>query len=95
MKSVVKIWRESKERYKNLDKKGKVASWTKIIESPVGWQGQYYVVLVELEDKTRMVGQLVESKKIKIGDRVVGVIRKLGEVEKNEVIEYGVKWKKL
>ena len=95
MKSVVKIWRESKERYKNLDQKGKVVSWTKIIEPPAGWQGQYYVVMVELVDKKRVMGQLVDSKKIKTGDEVVGVVRKLGEVGSNEVIEYGVKWKKL
>ena len=123
MKSAVKIWRESKERYKNLDKRGKVVSWTKIIEPPVGWQGQYYVAIIELLDKKvpihsgsshlarnsrddklalkslaslpKTVGQLIESKKIKTGDVVVGVLRKLGEAESNEVIEYGVKWKKI
>ena len=94
MKSAVKIWRERKERYKNLGKTGRVVSWTKIIEAPDGWQGQYYGVIVELDDKLKVMGQMADCKKIRVGDKVIGVLRRLGEARENEVIEYGVKWKK-
>lgn len=92
MRSAVKIWREKRERYKHLDKVGKVISFTKIHEAPDGFKGQYMVGIVEV-DKGKTVGQVVGE--VKIGDRVVGVLRKLGDSPKQEVIEYGVKWKKL
>ena len=94
MKSAVKIWRERKERYENLGKEGKVVSWTKIIEAPVGWQGQYYGVIVELDNKLKVMGQMVNCQRIGVGDKVTGVLRRLGEAREDEVIEYGVKWKK-
>lgn len=95
MRSAVKIWRESRDRYLNLDKTGKVISFTKINSPPEGFGGvAYMVVIVELSSKKRVVGELVDQE-IKIGDQVKGVLRRLGKVQKDEVIEYGVKWKKL
>ena len=49
--------------------------------------------MVKLQDKTA-VGQWVSEEEPKIGMKVEGVLRKIGETEKAGVIEYGVKWKK-
>ena len=95
MRSAVRIWRESGERYKNLDKVGKVVSFTKICSPPQGFGDKpYMVVMVEFGKKGRVVGELVDEE-IKTGDKVKGVIRRLGKAEKDEVLEYGVKWKRL
>lgn len=95
MTTAIKIWREKEERYINLDKVGKVVSWTKINSPPERFGDQaYIVVMVELEKGKRVVGEFID-KKIKTGDRVCGVLRRLGEVQADEVIEYGVKWKKI
>ena len=95
MKSSIKIWREKRERYKYLEQTGKVISFTKIYETPNGFNGPYVVVMVEV-GKRRVIGQLIGSvnQNIKIGDNVVGVVRRLRKPGKKEVIEYGVKWKK-
>ncbi|MFH2061672.1 MAG: OB-fold domain-containing protein [Candidatus Beckwithbacteria bacterium] len=93
MKSSVKIWREKEERYKYLGEIGRVVSFTKIHEAPKGFKGPYTIVMVEVGEK-RVVGQLVADQ-IKIGQKVVGVLRRLREPNPKEVIEYGVKWKKL
>ncbi|MEA3354940.1 MAG: OB-fold domain-containing protein [Patescibacteria group bacterium] len=97
MKSSIKIWREKEERYVFLSKIGRVVSFTKIHEAPKGFRSSYIVVMVEVENGERVVGQLVGDVKqsIKIGDKVIGVLRKLREPEKKEVIKYGVKWKKI
>jgi|GEM_PF-4562849 uncharacterized OB-fold protein len=95
MITAIKIWREKEERYKNLNKTGKVISWTRIISPPKGFGDKaYIVVMVEFSDKQRVIGELVDGK-IKTGDKVQGILRKLGKVKANEVIEYGVKWKKI
>jgi len=83
----VKIWRERKGRYKYLGQTGRVVSWSRIMT------GNYWVVMVEFGKKDRTVGQLVGKKKPKIGDKVIGVVRRLRQPGKEEVIEYGVKFK--
>jgi len=72
-----------------------VVSKTRIIEAPSGFSGPYWVVLVQLEKNKRAVGQWADETEPKIGMKVVGVLRRIGEADKAEVIEYGVKWKKL
>ena len=89
MNSIVKIWRDKEKRYRHLGKMGKIVSFTKITD------GNYFVGIVKLNDKKRTVGELIDMKEVKIGDKVEGVLRRLGKSEKNEVIEYGVKWKKV
>jgi len=89
MKSTVQIWRDKKKRYRYLGEIGRVVSFTRIVD------GNYFVGIIEVNGKKRTVGKFVDIKKVKIGDKVEGVLRRLGKSEKNEVIEYGVKWKKL
>lgn len=97
MISPVKIWRRQKEIRKILGKKGKIISWTKIFGPPVQFKklAPYFVVLVEFEDKTRIVGQLVDFEKGRIneGDGVVAVLRKTKEIDEEDIIPYGVKFK--
>ncbi|MDZ7586255.1 MAG: hypothetical protein U0946_00750 [Patescibacteria group bacterium] len=95
MKSAIQIWRRQKTNYQNLGKTGLVVSKTRIIEAPSGFIGPYWVVLVQIEKNKRAIGQWVDEAEPKIGMKVVGVLRRIGETEPAEVIEYGVKWKKL
>lgn len=95
MRSAARVWRESKKRYENLDKVGQVVSFSRINSPPEGFgDKQYAVVMVEFDKGKRVVGGLVD-KMVKIGDQVKGVIRRVGKAEKSEVLEYGVKWKRL
>jgi len=75
-----------------LGRTGAVISKTRIIEAPLGFKGPYWVVLVKLDRKTRLVGQWVDIIEPKIGMKVTGVLRRSGETGKAEAIEYGVKW---
>lgn len=94
MKSAIQVWRRQKTNYQNLGKTGVVVSKTRIIEAPMGFSGQYWVVMVELGENTRAVGQWASEAEPKIGMKVVGVLRRIGEEGQAEVVEYGVKWKK-
>jgi uncharacterized OB-fold protein len=95
MRSPVKIWRERKERYRYLGEEGEVVSFTRIMEGMEGFGKEaYWIVLVEMGKKKRVMGQWVEREEPKIGDGVIGVLRRVRQPEKTEVIEYGVKWKK-
>ncbi len=97
MISPVKIWRRQKEIRKILGKKGRIISWTKIFVAGVDFKklAPYFVVLVELEDKSKVVGQLVDfnGKKINFGEKVVAVLRKVKDVKEEDIIPYGVKFK--
>ena len=95
MKSTVKIWRETKDRYKHLSKMGRVVSWSKIYQPPKDFGSESYIaVMVEVSKNLRVVGQLV-GKEIKKGDVVMGVLRRLREQGGSGVIEYGVKWRRV
>lgn len=94
MKSAVVVWRHQKTNYQSLGKIGRVISKTRIIEAPAGFVGPYWVVMVQLAGK-RVVGQWADETEPKIGMKVIGALRRIGEVGAAEVIEYGVKWKKL
>ncbi len=97
MISPVKIWRRQKEVRKILGKKGKIISWTKIFVAGVQFKqmAPYFVILVEFDDKTKAVGQLVDfnGEKINFGERVVAILRKVKDIKEEDVIPYGVKFK--
>lgn len=97
MISPVKIWRRQKEVRKILGKKGKIISWTKIFVAEVEFKqlAPYFVILVEFDDKTKVVGQLVDfnGEKINFGDRVVAILRKVKSIKEEDIIPYGVKFK--
>lgn len=94
--SPVKIWRNQKYARKFLGKSGKIESFTKIYTPPLGFEGKvpYVVVLVSLGAE-KMVGQMVdfEEEDLQIGKAVYGVLRRVKNVDKDDVIPYGVKFK--
>lgn len=99
MISPVKVYRRQKLIKKYLNQKGKVISWTKIHVAGIDFKNQapYMVVLVELDNGERQVGQLVDcqKKEVFLGMRVVGVLRKIVVTGEEGVIYYGLKFKPL
>ncbi len=97
MISPVKIWRRQKEIRKVLGKKGKILTWTKIFTPGSDFKkyAPYPVVLVKLENKEKIYGQLVdcEEKNLKIGQEVISVLRKVRASSEEGVIAYGIKFK--
>jgi len=94
MKSPIEIWRRQKINYRYLGASGRVITKTRIIEAPVGFSGPYWVVMVQVKNR-RVVGQWADATEPKIGMKVVGVLRRLGQPGLSGVIEYGVKWKQV
>jgi len=99
MISPVKIWRRQKEIRKVLGKKGRVLTWTKIYTPGTDFKkyAPYPVILVELKNKEKVYGQLVDYKDgdLRIGKEVVSVLRKVREPSIDGVIAYGIKFKPL
>ncbi|MEK7096815.1 MAG: OB-fold domain-containing protein [Patescibacteria group bacterium] len=99
MISPIKIWRRQKEIRKNLGKKGKVLVWTKIYTPGSDFKkyAPYPVVLVELESKEKIYGQLVDYKDtdLKTGSKVISILRKVRSSTDEGVIAYGIKFKPL
>lgn len=95
--SPVKVWRKQKKLSKQIGLKGKIVSFTYVRVAPVDYipQAPYPVVIVELEDQSRLIGQLVdyEMEDLKMGREVVSVIRRVRTEEKEEVIPYVIKFK--
>ena len=99
MISPVKIWRRQKEIRKLIGKKGRVVAWTKIFTPGSDFKkyAPYQVVLVELKNKKKIYGQLVdyEDSDLKTGKKVISVLRKVRSSTDDGVIAYGVKFKLL
>ena len=96
MNSPVQIWRQHKKLHKYLNKVGKLIVWTKIFVAPTGFEHQvpYLVGIVDF-GKEKMPLQIVdcEEKDLKINQKLKIVIRRIGKVKPDEVIEYGLKVK--
>lgn len=93
----VKLWRRAENVGSIIGKMGKIMHWT-IIRVPAkafAKEAPYPVVIVELEDKGRMIGQLVdwEEKDLKKGKKVIAVIRKSYPVDRESIISYNIKFK--
>lgn len=99
MISPVKIWRRQKEIRKLIGKSGRIIGWTKIYTPGSDFKkyAPYPVVLVELESKEKIYGQLVdyESQDLRTGSQVISVLRKVRASSEDGVIAYGVKFKPL
>jgi uncharacterized OB-fold protein len=97
MKSAVTVWRKQKKDKLALGKKGKIITWTTINVAPPKFASMtpYSVVLVELENNEKVYGQLVdfEEKDLQIGTEVISILRRAGDVGKEQIIEYSVKFK--
>src|SRR3989344_333722 len=97
MISPVKIWRRQKEVRNLLDKEGKILTWSLIYVSGKDFKkyAPYPVVLVEFENGKKAVGQLVDYDKnnLKMGEKVISILRKVRESNSEDVIPYGLKFK--
>ena len=97
MSSSVQIWRNHKNLHNYLNKTGKLLVWTKILVAPLGFEHQvpYFVGIVQFEDKEKMPVQIVDCQEadLKPNLKVKAVIRKIGKVKSEDVIEYGIKVK--
>lgn len=97
MNRPIQSWRNQKQTRKFLGKKGKILTWTKIFISPDEFKGftPYPVALVELEDGSKVYGQIVdyEEKNIIIGQQVESVLRILHNGSPEGIVEYGLKFR--
>lgn len=96
MSNPVQIWRQHKKLHTYLNKVGKLMVWTKILVAPSGFEHQvpYLVGIIDFGDQ-RLPLQIVdcEEKDLKANLKVITVIRKIGKVRSEDVIEYGIKVK--
>jgi uncharacterized OB-fold protein len=99
MISPVKIWRNQKKTRPLLGKVGTILSWSKVLVPPAGFSSQapYIIVIVSRDQGSNMICQLVDydEKDLKIGMKVVTVLRKTRESDTEGIIPYGVKVKPL
>lgn len=104
MSSPVTVWRHHKNIRNYLNKRGRVIVWTKVFIAPAGFEHEapYFVAIVEFEDKKRIPLQIVDfegdalpagRQGLKQNQKIVTVVRRLGKVKLDEVIEYGIKAK--
>ncbi|MBU1000642.1 hypothetical protein KKE78_04585 [Patescibacteria group bacterium] len=97
MSSPVTVWRHHKSIKNYLGKKGKIIVWTKVFVAPAGFEHEapYPVVIAEFTDGKRIPLQLVEyeEKHLKPNQKIITVVRRLGKVKLDRVIEYGIKAK--
>lgn len=95
MISPVVTWRDTKKLKNYLNKKGKILVWTKIYVAPEVFEHQtpYFAGIVEFGDGEKRSLEIVDCNEedLKEGLEVVTVVRKIGKVEKDEVVEYGIK----
>lgn len=97
MNSPVKIWRNQKKITSRVGRIGTIISWTLIRVPPAdfGDQAPYPVVVVELEDHSRITAQLVDTEDthVAIGQKVITIIRRVIQPNADGVIPYGIKVK--
>jgi uncharacterized OB-fold protein len=96
--SPVVVWRKNDWRKEFLGKKGKLISWSVVRSAPVGMEkaGEYVVGIVKV-GKKKVVRQIVdvEWSELKEGMSLVGKLRQIVCVDKEESILYGVKFGKV
>ena len=97
MNNPVTTWRKTKELHKELGKIGKIVLWTTIFVAPAGFAQQvpYVVAIVSFGKDERKTLQVVDydEKQLKVGQKVVCVVRRIGFPEKEDIISYGIKVK--
>jgi uncharacterized OB-fold protein len=87
--SPINAWRRNQKRYQFLGKIGRVVSFT---------QGERYFAQIEFPDGQKTIGQIVSENKgenLDIGSKVVGVLRRLKSPDKDDIVQYLVKFKAL
>ncbi|MDP2638016.1 MAG: OB-fold domain-containing protein [Candidatus Levybacteria bacterium] len=97
--SPVKLWRRQKNVASLIGKKGKILLWTIIRVPGKSFVGlaPYPVVIVKMEDGEKMIGQLVDwdEKDLRPGRQIISVLRRLRTEDKEDIIQYNIKFKPL
>ena len=92
-----KCRRKGKLVKKDMPRTGKIYSFTKLHVAPTGFRHEtpYYLAIIELENKARVLAQLVdtEGEKVKIGAKVKKMFRKMGQADKYGTITYAYKFR--
>lgn len=95
----VKLWRRQKKTAALIGKIGVILQWTIIRTPPRTFvqEAPYPVVIVQLGNGKKMIGQLVdfEQEDLIKGRKVVAVLRKLFPETPESVIAYVIKFKPL
>jgi len=80
-----------------MPKQGKIVSFTEVFTGPAGFEHEtpYFIAIVELENKARLLTQIVDSEKekVNIGAKVESVFRKISDIDPEGPIAYGYKFK--
>ena len=75
---------------------GKLVSFSVIRNAPAGFEGQapYVVGIIELAPKIRVTAQIIniDPKKLKIGQKLISVFRRISVADSESVIHYGLKF---
>jgi uncharacterized OB-fold protein len=99
MISPVKVWRNQKFVARMIGRTGKVVSWTIVRVPPAnfGEQAPYPVVIVEFANGDRCTAQMVDftPNELRVGQRVITVVRRTIQSKTDAVIPYGIKVKPL
>jgi len=97
MSNPVKHWRDTKNLNQHLSQKGKLLVWTKIFTAPSGfeYQAPYFAGLVQLENGGKVPAQIIDctDEELKIGLKVISVVRRSRKPQAADIIEYGIKFK--
>jgi len=95
----VKLWRRHENVASHIGRTGVILNWTIVRIPPKMFhhEAPYPVVIIEFENKERMIGQLVdwEEKNLKKGQKVIAVIRRTFTGDTEGIIAYNIKFKPL
>ena len=99
MLSPVKIWRNQLKIRNLLGRQGKIITFTQIFVPPAGFEGQapYVVAIAQLDKKKKVIAQLVDwqAGNLKIGQKIITVLRRTRDPGSEGIIPYGIKLKPL
>ena len=99
MDNPVKNWRRQKVIRNLLNLEGTILSWTEVAVSSREFSAfsPYITALVELADGQKVFGQVVDvsPEQVKIGAKVVSILRRIGKPKPDSVINYGLKFRLL
>lgn len=99
MTTPVKIHRNQKQTSILIGKKGRIIAWTmvRVAARLFNKQVPYPVVVVRLENKKQVIGQLVDwqDEDLQMDKEVVAVLRRCGIEDETSVITYSIKFRPL
>jgi hypothetical protein len=92
-----KCRRKGKLKPTEMPREGKIVSFTEVFSAPYGFEHEtpYFIAIIELKNKARVLSQIVDSpkEKIKIGAKVKKTFRKISDIDAEGPIAYGYKFK--